>query len=435
MPRRLLVFCLAISALSSSALSSNAFGQLPFESAPIDYEHALTNDPVARLQQQLACGKVKLNFDAKHGYLPAVMKELGVPVSSQMLVFSQTSFQLRKISPERPRAIYFNDDVYLGYVQFGDVMEISSVDPNLGAVFYTLEQKEVEKPQFVRDRGQCISCHASSRTQGVPGHLVRSVFADRRGVPLLGSGTFTTSDSSPFQERWGGWYVTGKHGDQRHMGNVFVQNKSEPEKLDCEAGANVTDLAKLFDVAPYPSHHSDIVALMVLEHQTQMHNALTRANYECRLAEDQDRIMNEALGRAADYRSETTQRRIASVGDNVLKHLLFVDEYELTAPIEGTSSFAAEFAELGPQDQAGRSLREFDLRSRQFKYPCSYQIYSASFDQLPSAVKQYIFSRLHRILINTDESSEFAHLSTVDRQAILEILLDTNPQFAASVNG
>jgi hypothetical protein len=146
--------------LAISLLSMNVFGQLPFESAPIDYEHAPTNDPVTRLQQQIATGKVKLNFDEKHGYLPAVLRELGVPLSSQMLVFSQTSFQLRKISPDRPRAIYFNDDVYLGYVQFGDVMEISTVDPNLGAVFYTLEQKQTDKPQFVRDKGQCISCHA-----------------------------------------------------------------------------------------------------------------------------------------------------------------------------------------------------------------------------------------------------------------------------------
>jgi hypothetical protein len=249
-------------------------------------------------------------------------------------------------------------------------------------------------------------------------------------VPLLGSGTFTTSDSSPFNERWGGWYVTGTHGDQRHMGNAIVQDKSEPEKLDCEAGANVTDLSGLVDVTPYPARHSDIVALMVLEHQTQMHNALTRANYECRLAEYQDHIMNEALGRAADYRSETTQRRIASVGDNLLKHLLFVGEYELTSPVVGTSSFAAEFAELGPQDQRGRSLREFDLQTRLFKHPLSFQIYSASFDQLPATVKQYVIGRLHRILTDDDDSAEFAHLSRSDRQAILEILSETKPEFA-----
>jgi hypothetical protein len=166
-----------------------ASAQMEFELPPINYAHGPTNDPVTRLQQEIDAGQVKLRFDAKNGYLPAVLQLLGVPDSSQMLVASQTSFQLRKISPQRPRAIYFNDSVYVGWVQFGDVMELSSVDPRQGAIFYTLEQKETNRPRFVRDQGQCLICHASSRTQSVPGHLVRSVFADRAGVPLLGSGT------------------------------------------------------------------------------------------------------------------------------------------------------------------------------------------------------------------------------------------------------
>ncbi|MGE3779498.1 MAG: hypothetical protein AB7F89_20080, partial [Pirellulaceae bacterium] len=239
-------------------------GQLMFEAAPIDYHEVGANDPVARLQKRLDAGEVTLAFDKWHGYLPAVLEQLQVPVSSQGLVFSQTSFQLRKISPSRPRAVYFCDDVYIGWCQYGDVVEVSAVDSQLGAVFYTLEQEESSRPRFVRDKGQCLTCHASSRTQGVPGHLVRSVFADRGGVPLLGSGTFTTDHTSAMAERWGGWYVSGTHGDQRHMGNVMVQNKRDPESLDREAGANVVDLSKLVDTTPYLSPHSDLVALMVL---------------------------------------------------------------------------------------------------------------------------------------------------------------------------
>ncbi len=411
-----------------SVLSLTAYGQMEFESPPIDYAHAPTNDPVTRLQKQIDAGQVKLHFDEKHGYLPAVLEQLGILGSSQMLVASQTSFQLRKISPQRPRAIYFNDDVYVGWVQFGDVMELSSVDPRQGAVFYTLEQSETARPKFVRDQGQCLICHASSRTQNVPGHLVRSVFADRGGVPLLGSGTFTTSHRSPFDERWGGWYVTGTHGDQRHMGNVFIQDKSQPDKLDREAGANVTDLGKVLDVSPYFSEHSDIVALMVLEHQTQMHNALTRANFETRLAEHHDQIMNQALNRPADYRSETTQRRIAAAGDNVLKHLLFADEYQLTSPVQGTSTFASDFVRQGPTDLRGRSLREFDLQQRLFKYPCSFLIYSKSFDHLPRSVKNHVFEGLQRVLTGEDRSEDFRHLCVADRKALLEILSETKPE-------
>ena len=417
-----------------SFVSLLAYGQNDFEAPPIDYAHAPTTDPVAQLQKRIDSGEVKLQFDEQRGYLPSVLSELGVATSSQMLVASQTSFQLRKISPQRPRAIYFNDDVYVGWVQFGDVMELSSVDPKQGAIFYTLEQQETARPKFVRDQGQCLTCHASSRTQNVPGHLVRSVFADRSGVPLLGSGTFTTSHRSPFEERWGGWYVTGSHGDQQHMGNVFIQDKSEPEKLDREAGANITSLAKLFDVAPYASPHSDIVALMVLEHQTQMHNALTRANYETRMAEHHDQIMNQALGRAADYHSESTQRRIATAGDNVIKHLLFSEEFRLRSPVRGTSSFAADFAKQGPRDGQGRSLREFDLQTRMFKYPCSYLIYSETFDSLPKSMQEYVYQKLIAILSDEESSGDFTHLSPLDKSTLLEILTETKPGFADALS-
>ena len=186
------------------ANSSRAWGQLDFESEPINYHKAPVTDRVSRLQERMDSGEVKLNYDEKHGYLRAVLQHLNVPISSQMFVFSKTSFQLRRITPRRPRAVYFNDDVYVGWVQGGDVVEISSADPQQGAIFYTLKQESSEAPKYVRDRGQCIVCHASSRTAGVPGHLVRSVYTDHLGQPLFGAGTFTIDHRSPFKQRWGG---------------------------------------------------------------------------------------------------------------------------------------------------------------------------------------------------------------------------------------
>ena len=424
--RRGLLAALAASML----LSISAYAQDSFELPPIDYQNAPVSDPIARLQQQIDSGEVELQYDDKHGYLPAVLDKLGIPNSSQTLVFSQTSFQLRKISPRRPRAVYFNDSAYVGWVQFGNVLELAAVDPQQGSIFYTLDQDPVAKPQFVRDRGQCMACHASSRTQDVPGLLVRSVFTNRSGVPQLGSRTFTTDHTSPFSERWGGWYVTGSHGDQRHMGNAFLEDKSESEKIDREAGANLTDLSSLCDVSRYLTPHSDMVSLMVLEHQTQTQNAIIRAGFEARTAEYQDQEMNRALDRPADYRSETTQRRIAAVGDNLLKHLLLVDEYQLTSPVQGTSTFASDFAQVAIRDQQGRSLRDLDLQRRLFKYPCSFLIYSASFDSLPQPVKSHVFRGLHRVLSGEDVSQDFAHLSLDDRRAIFEILVETKPEFA-----
>ncbi len=278
--RRLRAFLLVIVIGAGWSLSAAAQSGT-FEGPVIDYLNAEVNDPVAQLAAKIAAGDQSLAYDDQHGYLPAVLTALDIPVSSQTLVFSKTSLQLQRISPRRPRAIYFNDDVYVGWCQRGDVLEFAATDPRQGATFYTLKQERDEQPTFVRDRGQCLSCHASSRTQNVPGYLIRSVFADGSGHPILGSGTFTTDHTSPFEERWGGWYVTGKHGQMRHMGNhLFTQR--DPRSEEREAGANRETLDDLFSTDAYLTPHSDLVALMVLEHQTQMHNALAAANYETR---------------------------------------------------------------------------------------------------------------------------------------------------------
>lgn len=400
-------------------------GQIDFESEPINYNDTPATDRVSDLQRKIDRSEVKLERGAVHGYLRAVLKQLDVPVSSQVLVFSKTSFQQRLISARSPRALYFNDDIYVGWVQGSEVVELSTADPQLGAVFYTLPQEPQDKPRFVRDRGQCMTCHASSRTLGIPGHLVRSVYADRSGRPFFGSGTFTTDHRSPFAQRWGGWYVTGTHGKLRHMGNVTVTDRNEPERLDVEKGANVTDLNSFVNVKPYLSPDSDLVALMTLEHQVRMHNLITRLNHETRSAIYHDQIMNQALNRPKDYQSETTQRRIATAGDRLVEYMLFAEEFPLEYAVRGTSRFSQEFAQRGPHDSRGRSLRQFDLNTRLMKYPCSYLIYSKSFDGLPGAAKDYVYRRLWEILHEEGPSDSLAHPSKADRTAILEILLET----------
>ncbi|MCA9228984.1 MAG: hypothetical protein KDA47_25380, partial [Planctomycetales bacterium] len=342
-----------------------------------------------------------------------------------------TSFQAERIAPETPRALYFNDDVYVGFCQNGDVLEVSASDGLLGTAFYTVDQRGDGALAFTRQGDNCLTCHASSPTGGAPGHLVRSVFADARGLSLLAAGTYRTTHASPFGERWGGWYVTGTHGSMRHMGNVLA-SRHEPENLDRESGANVLELSDRFRTSPYLTPHSDIVALMVLEHQSQMHNALTFASYETRSALHYDQVMNEALDRPADHQSESTDRRIAAAGERILRHLLFTNEFQLESPVKGTLTFAEDFAAVGPRDPQGRSLRDFDLRTRMFKYPCSSLIYSASFDALPAPMKSYVTRRLGEILDGHDaKNPDFAHLTEADRQAIREILVATKPDLAA----
>ncbi|HET6572036.1 MAG TPA: hypothetical protein VFG68_00410 [Fimbriiglobus sp.] len=424
------MFRLSLPAVVVSAVlvSGPAVAQVPdFEREPINYKSAPDDNPVAALREKLRTGQLTLPFDDDHGYLQAVLKELDVPVSSQVLVFSKTSLQRERITPKTPRAIYFNDDVYVGFCLRGDVMELSAADPNLGVAFYSIDQQPDRTPRFIRQTDNCLICHASSSTQGAPGFLIRSVYTDREGFPVLSAGSFRTDHTSPFSERWGGWYVTGTHGGQRHMGNHVVRNKRDPEAESNAAGQNVTDLRDRFTVANYLSPHSDVVALIVLEHQVECHNRIARASILTRQALHHEATLNKELGEPAGKRWDSTTRRIRSAGEPLVQYLLFSGEAKLTDPVAGTSDFAREFAARGPADESERSLRQFDLKTRLFKYPCSYLVYSKAFAELPAPVKDYVLRRLHEVLTGKDTTEPFRHLSAADRKAVLEILRATLP--------
>jgi hypothetical protein len=397
---------------------------LPLDHTAILYNTAPITGRVAKLQQQLREGKAKLEFDDRHGYLASVLNALNVPVSSQVLVYSKTSFQAPRISPRMARALYFTDDVYIGWVPSGDVLEIASVDPCQGVVFYTMDQEGGVKPRIDR-RDECLQCHASGGTLGVPGLVVRSVYVERSGMPLFHAGGFVTDHRSPLSQRWGGWYVTGTHGSQRHMGNIFAEDRDHPDQLDRENGANVTDLKGRIDIENYLAPSSDIVALMVLEHQTRMTNLITRVGWEARLALSDQKAINQALNEPEDQIGDSTRRRIDNAAESLLKYTLFADEALLEAPVKGAPSFAKEFQERGPRDHAGRSLREFDLTRRMFRYPCSYLIYSTEFDGLPPVVRDRFYRRLWEVVTGADQTRAYVRLTASDRQSIYEILLDT----------
>ncbi|MEX2356798.1 MAG: hypothetical protein WEE51_00630, partial [Pirellulaceae bacterium] len=233
------------------------------------------------------------------------------------------------------------------------------------------------------------------------------------------------------KERWGGWYVTGTHGRDHHLGNTTIRSSESPNSIDRGRGANVTELSSYLDTGRYLSPHSDLVALMVLEHQTEMHNLITAAHFQAIHTQTDALAMNRALEREDDFESDSTLRRLNNAAEKVVEGLLFVGEYRLKSPVLGTSDFAKTFASRGPQDDQGRSLRQFDLQTRMFKFPCSYLIYSEAFQALPSAVKSRVYARLGEILMNEEprnsdsEEDKFAHLSPVDRRAIREILRAT----------
>jgi hypothetical protein len=405
-----------------------------YEQPPIQYSTTQPHDPAARLKRSIDNGSVTLAHDERHGYLGAVLRELKIPASSQTLVFSKTSFQAARISPARPRAVYFNDDTYVGYVPGSDMIEIASSDPTLGAVFYTIPQTERQTPQLIRQTDNCLQCHGESMTRGVPGLLVRSVFADEYGLPIGSAGTFITTQESPLSERWGGWYVTGSTGEKSpHMGNMRWKEPANgsgavPTPIATASGGT-TALPAEVDASEYLTPHSDVVALMVLEHQAEAHNRFTRAAQGTLRALRDEKIMADALGENLEpgKHSESTLGRIKSSCEPLVEYLLFSGETKLTEPVVGSSTFAADFSARGPRDARGRSLRDFDLCTRMFKYPCSYLVYSKSMRGLPGAARDYVDRRLREVLSGVDASERFAHLSPADRVAILEILRETVP--------
>jgi hypothetical protein len=378
------------------------------EHPAIGYATRPVNDPVSKLNRKLQEGGAQLQFEGVAGYLRSVLAALDVPIESQLVVFSKTSLQARLINPRNPRTIFFNDSVAVAWVRGEPFVEVAAEDPQQGVIFYTLEQQATNKPQFTRQE-ICLTCHESYSSMGVPGMLVRSVFPGSDGTPLRQLGDHLPDHRTPLAERWGGWYVTGKLGSLRHMGNWIISNPDETELRP--SGASLDSLTGLFDTHAYLSPYSDAVAHLVFEHEMHMINLLTRVNWEVRFA-------------LYEHRRDLPDR-LREAANELVDYLFFVDEPSLGGKIRGTSGFQEKFAERGPLDHAGRSLRQFDLNRRLMRYPCSFLIYAEAFDALPAEATEAIYKRMWQILSGAEKGEKYARLTAADRQAIIEILRET----------
>ena len=380
----------------------------PRDHAAISYSRTEGTDPVVALNRRLADGSASLTFDPTSGYLRSVLDALKVPVESQALVFSQTSFQAPLIHIDNPRALYFNDAVSVGWVRGGEVLEVAAHDPRQGVIFYTVDQEPAARPGFTRN-DNCLACHLSWETLGVPGLTVQSVHPLPDEKSYVNG--YTTVHGSLLEQRWGGWWVTGNHGGARHMGNIPVMPAEKGKAKLANPRQPITSVEGLFDLKGYPTPYSDVVAMMVLAHQTNMTNLITRIGWEARLAEASP--------------SEDARSRVREAAVDFVDYLLFVYEAPLVGPMQGSSGFAAMFAAQGPRDTQGRSLREFDLRRRLFRYPCSYMIYTEAFDAMPAAAREAVYSRMWEILSGREKHQRYTVLTAADRQAIIQILRDT----------
>jgi hypothetical protein len=384
----------------------------------IGYSTTPASDVVALLDGRIRAGAAELEAEGESGYLRSVLDALHVPVESQMLVYSKTSFQAARIHPANPRAIYFNDSVAVGWVR-GGFLELAALDPRQGVVFYTLEPAPGERATFTR-RDTCLSCHESRTGLDIPGMLVRSVLTAPAGQPMFQLGSHIVDHRTPLEDRWGGWYVTGEHGVARHRGNAIVIDPDAPETSVSNKTLNVRSLDGRFDPAGYPTAHSDIVAHLVFDHQMHMMNLLARIGWESRVAAH---VRLQEGDAPAGGSHETVA--LDDLAAEFVDYLLFIDETPLAERIVGTSGFAERFAARGPFDRNGRSLRQLQLEGRLMRHPCSYMIYSEAFDALPAEARDAIYRRLWRVLSGDEAAARYRRLSLADRQAIAEILIDT----------
>ncbi len=418
---------LAVTATSAGPLSAQADG---------------SQDPVALLQARLDSGEVTLPFDTVTGWLPGILDALDIPVSSQGLVFSRTSLQTDRIAPWAPRALYFNDDVYIGYVLDGPIMEVTAMRPDGGAEFYSVNQTPDAGLRFQRETTTCLMCHESrSLTGGVPGLIVRSVLADRLGYPMGEVHDGQVTAATPADRRWGGWYITGQGAAAVHAANVVAPDlrhevadvRQYVREFDVDGHRPDPTTPPRFDPEGYLSPHSDIVALTVLLHQAEVHNLISMAHESAREAlremgllalVDIDEVVYEDLRPAGQTRVDGA---VAALVDG----LLFAREQPLPEPLRGESGFAEEFMRLGPFDAQGRSLRDLDMETRTFRYPLSFLIYTDAFERLPPLVKDRVYARLADVLAEDGLDDAYPHLTEADRRAIVEILADTKPDFPA----
>ena len=392
-----------------------------YERPPVSYSTSQANDAGTRLAKAMADGTVALRPGEGKDVLRQVLAALKVPEWSQVLVFSKTSKQTDLISPATPRAVYFSDDVYVGWVP-GGLIEIAAADPKLGMVFHTMDPRGARPGPPARDN-TCLSCHASARTERVPGVFVRSVYPDANGRPLLRHGGFDTTDRSPLAERWGGWYVTGRHGAARHLGNALARDDDGSLVIDTEANANLDTLAGKIDTTRYLRPDSDIVALLVLEHQCQVHNLIHR----CSLDLARMRWMDSQIHPGEDpERADGPYRQMAGrCADELVAAFLCSGEADLGDGVEGSGEFTRNFAMTGPRGRDGHSLRDLRLYRRIFKHRCSPMIYSPSFLQAAPTLRAMTMGKLRDALAADANTGPAAGIPVAERQRTLAILAET----------
>jgi hypothetical protein len=257
---------------------------------------------------------------------------------------------------------------------------------------------------------------------------VRSVHPYPDGQVDFSSGTHIISDATPHSERFGGWWVTGKHLALNHEGNAFVRGSGG---MDNPLRANRTPEklpAGMIDLKDYMAGTSDVVAQLILQHQTVVHNRITAVTYGTTLALADDASIGESLGNKPGELLGSTLSRIRNSSDALLETLFFVDEATFPAPIDGAKRTMLDFVKQGPRDPNQQTLRQLDLRTRLFRYRLSFLVHSLGFKGMPLQARSYCWIRIKAALANTDDRLT-AKLDANERKTIHEILQATEQEY------
>lgn len=388
-----------------------------FETAPHDYWTRPLTDPFTAWLKKVQSGEAQVPRGDEITVVREFLRIFDIPVTSQMLVYSATSRQTL-ISPYRPRALYFNEEVYLGFVPGGRI-EVASIDPQAGPVFYIFNFLGGSAP-FQPDRSdRCMQCHAGHDNHQLPKLVMDSVIVNHEGGSLETWRTEKFGHGVPLSERFGGWHLTGGHNLGEHHGN----------KLGRLGGGKLTVIenppGKLFSLAQYPVPTSDVLPQLLHDHQAGMHNVLTEAIYKLReLTSDGKQPLNGEGEREMNHEA-----------DSIVDYLLFKGEAKLPAQgIAGDPAYIKDFAAAAKRDSQGDSLKDFDLKTRLMKYRCSYMIYSRQWLELPAAIKNLCWKRLQAKL--APEGQDCAGwIPAEERAAIRKILAATLPESRAFVAG
>lgn len=372
-----------------------------YELPPVRYSQAKPDDAVARLQRRIDAGELRFTQTGRE-LLLAALEALHIPVESQTFVFSKTSLQKELISPQTPRALYFSENVYVGWVP-GGLIEVAAIDPRLGPVFYHFKASDpagVPK-RFERDPN-CMLCHGYFFIRDIPSLLALTVNPDPQGALLPRSDFDLVDDATRIERRWGGWYVTGYTGGPNHRGNGFGSGEGKKAAVPANM-KRPTELSEFFDTSRYPAATSDALNLLILEHQIGMYNTLTRVGQQARLGQD-------------------------AAAAEIVDRLLFRRAAPLPAGVQQNAAFVKAFQAGAPRSAAGDTLKDLQLDGRLFRNRCSYLIYSEAFSALPAKLKSEIYALLFEALRSPDPAHRYAYLEPAEKQRILAILQETHTE-------